>query len=146
MIWVFIASVPASKPMSQSPAMHHFAYPNLRKIGKKDLARAHGNKAFCKRNKISLDKIPVMKKFLIVFGFAAFPLLSISQNALTIESLINFKRVSSPAVSPDGKNMCFSIEEINIEKNKGFKDLYVSSVDGKNNKRITETPEKEWSP
>lgn len=87
-----------------------------------------------------------MKKLLIVLGFTAFPLLSISQNALSIEGLINFKRVSAPAISPDGKNMCFSIEEINIEKNKGFKDLYVSSVDGKTNKRITETPEKEWSP
>lgn len=91
-------------------------------------------------------KFSAMKKTLLWLLLACLNLGSFAQNALTIEELMNFKRIGAPAVSPNGKNLCYALEEINIEKNKGFKDLYVISSDGKKNQRISETPEKEWNP
>jgi len=49
-----------------------------------------------------------------------------AQQPLSIEQLLNFKKVGAPAVSLDGVAMCFYIETTSIEKNKGNKDLYLS--------------------
>ena len=87
-----------------------------------------------------------MKKTILLFLLLGFNQALFAQNSLTIESLLNFKRIGAPASSPDGKNLCYALEEVSIEKNKGFKDLYVISSDGKKSQRISETPDKEWNP
>jgi dipeptidyl aminopeptidase/acylaminoacyl peptidase len=87
-----------------------------------------------------------MKKTILLLLLLGLNQAIFAQNSLSIESLLNFKRIGAPASSPDGKNLCYALEEISVEKNKGFKDLYVISSDGKKTQRLSETPDKEWSP
>jgi dipeptidyl aminopeptidase/acylaminoacyl peptidase len=71
-----------------------------------------------------------MKK---VFGSILITLsLTVSaQQPLSVEQLLNFKKVGNPSLSADGEAMVFYIETTNIEKNKGNKDLYLSYTNNK---------------
>ena len=61
-----------------------------------------------------------------------------------IEALEALGRVSSPCVSPDGKNVLFGISYEDLEKNSSNNDLYlVGTVPGAPIKRITDTPKSE---
>jgi dipeptidyl aminopeptidase/acylaminoacyl peptidase len=76
--------------------------------------------------------------------------LKLSTDRMTAEVLWSLGRVGEFALSPDHKQVLFSIMYYDIEKNKGNRDLYVMTVDGKDLKQITKTPESEfnycWNP
>ena len=89
-----------------------------------------------------------MKKILLG-TFLGCALLSNAQNPLSIEQLLNFKKVGVPAVSPDGVAMCYTIETTSIDKNKGNKDLYLNftSNEGIQPVQLTNTPDiNEYAP
>ena len=68
---------------------------------------------------------------------------NVEKQEFTPEVLNQFKRVAGVQVSPDGKKILYSVNTIDIEKNKGNNDLWVMDVDGQNAKQITSTPNSE---
>lgn len=60
-----------------------------------------------------------------------------------IEALEVLGRVGSPAVTPDGSKVLFSIGYESVEENASNRDLYVMNIDGSDQKRITRTPKSE---
>ena len=68
---------------------------------------------------------------------------------LTPESLWNMKRVSSPAISPDGKTVVFAVKVYDIQTNKSNVDLYSVSTGGGEEKLLAGGPhhdmEASWS-
>ena len=53
-----------------------------------------------------------------------------SQDVMTPELLWQLKRVSSPAVSPDGRRLVYGIRTYDVEANKGDTDLYLIGIEG----------------
>ncbi|CAN5235351.1 hypothetical protein BH20VER2_BH20VER2_04260 [soil metagenome] len=72
------------------------------------------------------------------------------QRLLTPQDLWAIKRVGSPAVSPDGKHVVFTLQEWSIDKNKSTSNLWTVPVAGGEVRRLTtaETSESDpgWSP
>lgn len=60
-----------------------------------------------------------------------------------IDALMALGKISAPALSPDGKQMLYSITYQSVEQNRSNADLYVSDLQGKNTVRITRTPKSE---
>lgn len=71
-------------------------------------------------------------------------------NRMTPELLWKLGRVGAPAVSPDGKQLCFPVTRYDLEKNKGNADLWLLDIGSTEPRRLT-THEKSdsspsWSP
>ncbi|MBW6460391.1 MAG: S9 family peptidase [Bacteroidales bacterium] len=71
--------------------------------------------------------------------------LKLDTDRLTPETLWSLGRVGEFRVSPDRKQVLFSITYYDIPLNKGNRDLYIMSVDGSGLKQITRTPENEFN-
>jgi dipeptidyl aminopeptidase/acylaminoacyl peptidase len=69
---------------------------------------------------------------------------------LTVEDMLAMQRVSSPAVSPDGRWIAFSVRDTDYEANRGRFDVWLASVDGATVRRLTSHPDNDtdpaWSP
>jgi dipeptidyl aminopeptidase/acylaminoacyl peptidase len=70
---------------------------------------------------------------------------SFAQDRLTPELLWQFKRVSGPAVSPDGSQFVYGIRQYALEENRGNTDLWMMSADGGSPRQITDTPGSEFN-
>lgn len=66
--------------------------------------------------------------------------ISLSQNVLTPEILLNLKRLSGGKVSPDGKKVLFEVNQIDMENNRGNVDLYVYDLATNQSVQLTKTP------
>lgn len=97
-----------------------------------------------------------LSAFILLFAFSCKPVtkevpvigkkeLKLSDDRLTPEILWSFGRVGEFVVSPDHKQVLFSIAYYDIDLNKGNRDLYVMSVDGSDLRQITKTPESEFN-
>ena len=64
---------------------------------------------------------------------------------LTPEVLWSLGRVGEFDVSPDGKQVLFSVAFYDIPQNKGNRELYVMNADGSEVKRLTQTPQNEFN-
>ena len=71
--------------------------------------------------------------------------IKLATDRLTPEALWAFGRVGEFEVSPDRKQVLFSITYFDIEKNKSNRELYLMSVDGSDLKQLTKTPENEFN-
>lgn len=71
------------------------------------------------------------------------PDISVENGMLTPEILEAFGRVANPVVSPDGKQIAFTLAYEDIEENKGNAEIYIMSVDGGEPKRLTRTASSE---
>ena len=77
----------------------------------------------------------------IVFSTIFFTsFISLGQNVLTPEILLNLKRLSGGKVSPDGKKVLFEVNQIDMENNRGNVDLYVYDLATDKYEQITKTP------
>jgi dipeptidyl aminopeptidase/acylaminoacyl peptidase len=70
---------------------------------------------------------------------------SSAQDRLTPELLWQLKRVSGPAVSPDGSQFVYGIRQYDIEANRGSTDLWIMSVEGGSPQQLTNTPASEFN-
>ncbi|MDD4645987.1 MAG: peptidase S9, partial [Bacteroidales bacterium] len=70
--------------------------------------------------------------------------LRLSSDKMTAEVLWSFGRISNVQLSPDRKQILFGVTYYNIEKNKGFRDLYVLPVNGGPTRAITNTAVNEF--
>ncbi|MDH7516319.1 MAG: hypothetical protein QHI48_10670, partial [Bacteroidota bacterium] len=73
-----------------------------------------------------------------------------SRRPMTFEDLYALGRVSDPQVSPDGTVILYVVTWYDLEKNKANSDIYAVDIDGKNPRRLTDSPGRDerprWSP
>jgi dipeptidyl aminopeptidase/acylaminoacyl peptidase len=67
------------------------------------------------------------------------PDVQVVDGKLTPELLEAFGKVSAPIISPDGKEVAFTITYEDIEENKGNSEIYLMNVDGSDLKRVTKS-------
>ncbi len=67
------------------------------------------------------------------------PDVKVVDGKLTPEVLEAFGKVSAPVVSPDGKEMAFTITYDDIEENKGNAEIYLMNADGSDMRRVTKS-------
>ncbi len=69
---------------------------------------------------------------------------------LTVEDMLAMQRVSSPAVSPDGRWIAFAVRDTDYEANRGRFDVWLAGADGSSVRRLTTHPDNDtdpaWSP
>jgi dipeptidyl aminopeptidase/acylaminoacyl peptidase len=74
----------------------------------------------------------------------------LTSDIMTPEVLWSFGRLGEPTVSPDGKQVAYTITYFNIEENKSYRDIYVSNIEEKSVRKLTNTSERElniqWRP
>lgn len=70
---------------------------------------------------------------------------SVAQDRLTPELLWQLRRVSAPAVSPDGTQFVYGVRRYDIQANRGNTDLFLMSVDGGTPRRLMDTPASEFN-
>jgi len=69
-----------------------------------------------------------------------------AKRALTLDDLTNFRGVSDPQRSPDGKWVAYVVGTTDAEKDKRDSDLWMASWDGTQQVRLTFSPDGESSP
>ena len=94
-----------------------------------------------------------MKRFValvavLVVGLCTF---AAAQNrTYTIEDLLKARRVGDPRVSPDGKQVAFTIGDVNFDANRVVNQIYVTSIEGGSVKQLTtgdgSSSAPRWSP
>lgn len=68
------------------------------------------------------------------------------KRAITVEDLWAMKRVSNLALSPDGKWIAYVLTSYNMQENKGQRDIYLVSIDGKEKIQLTKGEGSNYSP
>jgi len=70
------------------------------------------------------------------------------RHPFSVEDLVRLKRVSDPALSPDGKTVVFAVRETDMAANRGRQDLWSLDVatKGAQPRRLTTHPENDNSP
>lgn len=69
-----------------------------------------------------------MKKTVIICLFTLLTISLQAQQTLSIESLWQLKRLSEPALSPDGKNIIYALKTYDVHANKGSNSVYVQAI------------------
>jgi dipeptidyl aminopeptidase/acylaminoacyl peptidase len=67
-------------------------------------------------------------------------------HGMTVDDMLAMQRVESPVVSPDGKQVAFSVRDTDVEANRGRFDIWIAAVDGSATRRLTRHPENDTSP
>ncbi|MGE0869520.1 MAG: prolyl oligopeptidase family serine peptidase [Kofleriaceae bacterium] len=65
---------------------------------------------------------------------------------LTIDDMLAMQRVSAPEVSPDGKQVVFSVRDTDLDANRGRFDLWLANIDGSGVRRLTAHAENDTDP
>lgn len=73
------------------------------------------------------------------------PMVEIKDGMLTPEVLESFGRVSEIALSPDGKQIAFTLSYEDIEENRSNSEIYIINSDGSDMKRLTKTAASEYN-
>ena len=73
-----------------------------------------------------------------------------AKKAFTFEDMMSLRRISGPAVSPDGKWVLFAAVDVDLKENKKTSHLWVVPLSGGGARQLTSTPAGEsggrWSP
>jgi dipeptidyl aminopeptidase/acylaminoacyl peptidase len=94
-----------------------------------------------------------MKRFVLLLStilFAFSPATFAQNRTYTIEDLLQVRRVGDPQISPDSRQVVFTIGDVNFDANKVVTQIYRISTDGRDLKQLT-TGDKSasaprWSP
>jgi len=63
----------------------------------------------------------------------------------SIHDMLAMRRVSDPAVSPDGKSVLFTVRDTDLEANRGRTDIWLAAVDGSSLRQLTSHPDNDSS-
>lgn len=74
------------------------------------------------------------------------PQLTVENGRFTPEIMWGLGKMGGSAVSPDGKQIAYTVTYYSMEQNKGNAELYVMNIDGSDVRRLTTTPENESCP
>ncbi len=64
----------------------------------------------------------------------------------TVDDMLAMQRISEPTLSPDGKEVAFSVRETDLAANRGRFDVFTVGVDGKGLRRLTTHAENDNAP
>ena len=89
------------------------------------------------------SRVIVLFAFLICgFAYAARP--------MEIQDLFKIKRISAASLSPDGKQVVYTVTTPNVAENKTTTDLWICSIEGQYDRQLTNDPKHDrnpvWSP
>src|SRR5690349_21312893 len=86
-----------------------------------------------------------MKLQLVLLGVlaAAAPA---AAKGLTIDDMLAMRRISDPAVSPDGKQVAFAVRDTDVDANRGRFDVWLAAIDGSSLKQLTTHPDNDQDP
>ena len=88
------------------------------------------------------------RRFAVVFG--AFLLIAgvvtAQPHPFNVHDLVAMQRVADPQPSPDGSRVAFVVTTMDLEANKGRKDLWIAATDGSGARRLTSDAANDWSP
>ncbi|HCM76114.1 MAG TPA: peptidase S9 family protein [Cytophagales bacterium] len=87
-----------------------------------------------------------MKAFILIALATFLALPSFSQRPIQPSDVYRLKSVSDPQLSPDGKWIAYVVSSPDSAKDKYDSDIWMVSWDGKENIRLTSSPESESSP
>jgi len=84
----------------------------------------------------------------IVFGafVLAAGVVTAQPHPFNVHDLVAMQRVADPQPSPDGSRVAFVVTTMDLEANKGRKDLWIAATDGSGARRLTSDPANDWSP
>jgi dipeptidyl aminopeptidase/acylaminoacyl peptidase len=71
---------------------------------------------------------------------------SADQHAFNVHDLVAMQRIGDPQPSPDGSHAAFVVTTMDLDANKGRRDLWLAATDGSKTRRLTTDPDNEWSP
>lgn len=73
-----------------------------------------------------------------------------TRHPLKLDDLMRFRNVNDPQVSPDGKFVAYVVSMVDVKDDKSTSHIWMTNVDGSNNRQITFSNESEnaprWSP
>ncbi|HEU4511122.1 MAG TPA: S9 family peptidase [Pyrinomonadaceae bacterium] len=94
-----------------------------------------------------------MKRFVAVVAVLVVGLCTLAAaqtRTYTIDDLMKVRRVGDPRISPDGKQVAFTIGDVNFDANRIVTQIYVTSIDGGSMKQLTtgdrSSSSPRWSP
>ena len=70
------------------------------------------------------------KTFLLLLSFAMITTAFAQKRPFEIEDLYKIKGVADPQISPDGKNIAFTVTESNLAEGKSKTEVYLMDADG----------------
>lgn len=82
---------------------------------------------------------------LLLFFFVSITLFS-QKNPFTIEDLYKVKSLSSASISNDGKHFLFSLTNYDLPKNQSYTNIYISDINGKNQRKLTNHKSADFNP
>ncbi|MFH1841990.1 MAG: S9 family peptidase [bacterium] len=71
---------------------------------------------------------------------------SSAKHPFSVHDMLAMDRISDPQVSPDGKQVVFSVRVTDLEANRGRTDIWLANVDGASTRRLTTDPAGDWNP
>ncbi len=71
---------------------------------------------------------------------------SAEKHPFNVHDLVAMERVADPQPSPDGDRVAFVLTTIDLEANKGRKDVWMVGTDGSDARALTTDPANDWSP
>jgi dipeptidyl aminopeptidase/acylaminoacyl peptidase len=89
---------------------------------------------------------PIRFTLTIVLGLVCCSAIAQPSRPLEISDLARVKRISEPAVSPDGKWVVYTLGTASVAENKTTTDLWLASTDGKVTRQLTTHPANDGSP
>ncbi len=89
-----------------------------------------------------MKKIIYLLSALILFSGSAFA----QKKAFAIEDLYKVQYPGAPTLSPDGKQIAFTVTKYDLPKGKSMTDIYLMDVDGRNQKQITNNGKSNFNP
>jgi len=93
-----------------------------------------------------------MRRFYVIFVifvllFCGNPAgLLAEQHAFSVHDMLAMDRISDPRISPDGKNIVFTLRKTDLEANRGRTDLWLIRTNGKNLTQLTTHPASDFNP
>ena len=71
---------------------------------------------------------------------------STEQHPFNVHDMVAMQRVADPQPSPAGDRVAFVVTTMDLEANKGRRDLWMAATDGSGASRLTTDPANDWSP
>ncbi len=88
----------------------------------------------------------VLAMMILFMGFTPARGEDAQTHPFSVHDMLAMERVSSPAASPDGSTLAFSVRTTDLEANRGRSDLWTVNLDGSNLRQLTTNPENDTSP
>ena len=86
------------------------------------------------------------KAFLLLLSVAMITAAFAQKRPFAIEDLYKIKAIADPQISPDGKNIAFTVTENNLAEGKSKTEVYLMDADGNNIRNVTDNPAADYLP